>query len=363
MHVCKVNICLIGIGWMVVGAAAWGQDPAQNTTPDSPMSDVSKSLDEGRTPAAATVERIMEQAVRNIAIRYNLNEVQAEETANLMRRDVYRFLKENENEVWPVIRDLLQSQLRTPNDPDAMMRVGKAARPLLDKAMKAIIRGNDEWRLILTADQQLMHDFDMDEMQSAFKKIDEQFQKWEAGDRPVDDRVFQNPNDLAGRGPPRPPKPKPGLSGETFTQTYTPEHIFETIVKEFIRRYDLKQGQITAAKSILEEFKVKAGDFRNTNRAALAKVGAEQENALRQRDMAAIKKAAGDHKKLLKPVYVLADQMQDRLKGLLETGQIDRHQAEQKKPASKRPVENKTSAKEREKTSESSSDSSQPGEG
>lgn len=359
----KLSVCLSGIGWMVVGPIAWSQDPGQTSTPDSPMSDVSKSLNEGRTPAAATVERIMEQAVRNIGVRYNLNEAQAKETADLMRRDVYRFLKENENEVWPVIRDLLSSQLRTPNDLDAMMRVGKAARPLLEKAAKAIFRGNDEWRSILTPDQQRMHEFDMEEMQRTFKEIDERFHQWEEGKGLANGPIFENP-DLAGRQPGRPERPEGDkLPSGNGALTYTPEHIFETIVKEFIRKYDLKQGQITAAKSILEEFKIKAVDFHNTNRAALAKVGAEQENALRQRDVAAIKKAAGDHKELLRPVYLLADQMQDRLKGLLETGQIDRHEGEQNKPAGQRPAESKSSAKEREEPSKSSLESSQSGEG
>ena len=60
--------------------------------------------------SAATIERIMDQAVRNIARRYNLNETQTKKTDELMKREVNRFLKEHEDEVWPVIRDLLISQ-------------------------------------------------------------------------------------------------------------------------------------------------------------------------------------------------------------------------------------------------------------
>ena len=55
---------------------------------------------------SATIERIIETAVRNIARRYNLNEAQTQKTDELWNREVRQFLREHEAEVWPAIRGL-----------------------------------------------------------------------------------------------------------------------------------------------------------------------------------------------------------------------------------------------------------------
>ena len=38
---------------------------------------------------------------------YNLNDEQSAKTQEIMQREVMRFLKEHEDEVWPIIRELL----------------------------------------------------------------------------------------------------------------------------------------------------------------------------------------------------------------------------------------------------------------
>ena len=43
-------------------------------------SNITDPTDPGQAPTAATVDRIMEQAVRNISIRYSLNDAQTAET-------------------------------------------------------------------------------------------------------------------------------------------------------------------------------------------------------------------------------------------------------------------------------------------
>ncbi|RME41719.1 MAG: hypothetical protein D6788_00625 [Planctomycetota bacterium] len=310
--------------------------------PVSPINDVAESLNAGRTPAAATIERIMDQAVRNIAARYNLNDVQTEITADMMRRGVYKFLRENEDEVWPVLRDLLKWRLRAPDDPEARRRIGKTARPLLEKAKAAILEANEQWRAILNEEQRRVHDFDLREMETTFRKIDERFSEWETGKKPHDEYLFPEPN-LAGE-PARPTRPKEGTLPVPQKEMFNPKHIFEAMVERFIKDYDLKEGQITAARSILEEYKIKADDFCTANKAAFAEVIAKQQDALRRRDMKAVKEAAAEHKKLLKPIYAMGEQMQTRLRGLLETAQIERYEARKKgtRPVRKKPAEKKS---------------------
>ena len=117
-----------------------------------------------QTPSTeATIDKIMDQAVRNIARRYNLNEAQTLETDKLMKREVRRFLKEHEKEVWPLLRDLIAAQMmgKPPENREDAMRVGKAAKPLAKLAQEAIIQGNMEWRQFLTEEQLRTHDFDL----------------------------------------------------------------------------------------------------------------------------------------------------------------------------------------------------------
>lgn len=319
-----------------------------------PVEDAAEALDAGQVPAAATIERIMEQAARNITARYNLNDVQTEETRKLMKREVYRFLKAHENEVWPAIRDLLAAELgaKPPDSREEKMRLGKAARPLVKLAEEAIFGANEEWRLILTQEQKSVHDFDLSEMRKTFKKIDENFGEWEKG-RSTENGIFPGPK-LTGRQPPRPSQPPKGRLPEPEVEIFNPHRIFETLVEEFIKEYELDEGQITSARSILEEFKGKANDVREAKKLQFAKIAVQQQEALTRRDLDAIKEAAAAHKKLLEPVYQLCSAMDDRLKALLTTAQIQRHVAtntvtkapEKSSTLTKKPPKKKTTVSE-----------------
>ncbi len=313
---------------LLILATMWTAPPAagQADQPkEDPATEVAAALDSGRTPAAATIEKIMEQAVRNIAVRYNLNDAQTEETRELMKRKVHRFLKEHENEVWPAIRDLVASRLgaKPPENREEMMRIGKAAKPLAKFAKEAIFRANEEWRIILTVEQREMHDFDLEEMHKSFEQIDKNLGDWEQG-RLTEHGIFPTP-EITGREPRRPGKPPKGRLPEPVVEGFDPNHFFDTFVEEFIKEYELDEGQITSARSILQEFKTKANDYKVAEKLEFAKIAARQREAMLERDLKAIKRAAAAHKKLLEPVYVLCDEMDDRLKGLLTTAQIQRH--------------------------------------
>lgn len=334
----SLSICVVT--WP---AAVWATPPDDEKDSDEQVAALQKPAegsDTGTAPAAATVDKIMAQAVRNIAARYNLNEAQTELTHRLMKREVYRFLKDHENEVWPVIRDLLATQIgaNPPDDLQQMKRIGQSARPLLDYAKESIFKANEEWRLILTPEQIRTHDFDLAEMRTTFDKIDENFEQWEDGN-PVAGGLFPEPQ-LKG-DPPRPRQPK-DEGGQVAV--FDPKPILETLVEEFIKEYKLDEGQITAAQSILEEFKSKADDLRSSKKVEFAMVAAQQRAALETRDLKALKLASTEHKKLLVPVYKLCDLMEERLKGLLTSAQIQQH-AEKSARGKKRPTPDRVTRK------------------
>jgi hypothetical protein len=312
---------LVVYGLMAAVAAAQ-EKPKPADQPDRPGADAMATLSSGGTPAAATVEKIMEQAVKNIARRYNLNEAQTIETDKLMKREVQKFLKEHEAEVWPVIRDLIAAQFGgKPPEADEAKRIGAAAKPLAGLAKEAIYRANDEWRMFLNTEQKAVHDYDLAEMEKQFQKIDRNFTDWSAG-TPTDAGLFPPPAS-ADLSPPRPTKPSPGLPDpevEIFRIS-----IFATFVEEFIKENQLNQGQIDSARSILKEYEGKANDFKKNKKEELAKVAAAQRAALEARDREKMAAADNERKKLLEPVQALIGEMEERLKGLLTSAQLERY--------------------------------------
>jgi len=321
-HIRGLVVVVITIGI----ATAHAEPPKADRPKKDAGGRTATTLNTGQEPAATTIERIMEQAVRNIAARYNLNDNQTEITRKLMSQGVHRFLKEHEAEVWPAIRGLLGAQLGTtpPENKDEVKRIGRTIRPLAKLAREAIFQANAEWREMLTPEQKKVHDFDLAEMGNQFEQMDKNLADWESG-RPTDKGIFPPPN-LGGdklRRPSRPPDVPP-------ERNLFDLNILEALVEAFIKEHQLDEGQITSARSILEEFKSKANDYRTSKKADFARILAEREEAYTHSDLQGIKKASAAHKSLLRPVYELCAQMEHRLEGLLTSIQLQRH-ADQRK--------------------------------
>jgi len=321
-------------------------DARPNTDSAKPVSQrqkLARELHSGAMPTASTIEMIMEQAVKNISRRYNLNDAQQQKTREIMQREVNRFLKEHENEVWPVIRDLFASQMgaRPPENLEDVKRIGKAARPLSSLAKDAIYRANEEWRFYLSPEQKSMHDYDLAEMDKTFSQIDQNFADWESG-TPKDVGLFPAPP-VADRSPPRPKQPSPGLP-EPEVETFRPT-IFETYVEQFIKDYELDQGQVTAARSILEEYKSKTNDFKNAKEEEFVKISMDQRAAVESGDREKIAATEAARKKLLEPVHELFAAMEVRLKALLTTAQIERFEEKEKAAKANRPTRPKPAEK------------------
>lgn len=273
-------------------------------------------------PESATVEKIMEQAVRNLTMRYNLNKDQTQKTQEIMMRRVHKFLRDHENAVWPLIRDLLKTGLGTkpPEDSDDMKRIGRSALPLVELAKDAIERGNEEWRQYLTPDQQRMHDFDLAEMDRNFQQIDRNFQHWAEG-KPTK-QLFPQPSQHAST-PPRPMKPPTGLP-KSEPVMFDPFRIFSVYVEDFTNDYELSQGQIDAARSILKEFKTKAMDFKLSNRDELQQIEKDYAVAQKEGDREKLSLVEVKRKAILKPIYRVFSQMVSRLEALLTSEQLQR---------------------------------------
>lgn len=305
--------------YITLPPCAWAEDYKQIELKESDLE---------ASAASATVERICETAVNNIALRYNLNAEQKAWTEQLMKREVQKFLREHEEEVWPAIRDLLAAQLgaKPPDDKEKIKSIGKAALPIVKLAKEAIYKANEEWRTILTDDQKKMHDFDLAEMDKTFTQIEKNFRSWSEG-TPTEAGLFPPPNpEVLARSPRQPKKPSPGLP-EPPVVPIIRVHFFDAYVEDFIKEYRLNEGQVDTARSILREFKEKAEAFKDANKAEFTELAAAQQKAMEQRETERVEQIDRKRKELLQPLYALFAKMDQRLKGLLTSTQLAQYEA------------------------------------
>ena len=324
------SIYFLALAMVAVSSSSFAQEakPAEEPQPAArrvPQQPAPKAPD-ANSITSVTVETIMEGAVKNIAVRYNLNDEQAKLTQEMMKQRVHAFLKEHENEVWPLIRQFIDTQFgsKPPDDKEVVKRLGAAARPLAEQAKKAILEGNAEWRKHLTPEQRLMHDHDLAEMEGTFKDIYRNLDQWAEGNPPKGG-IFPQPPPV-DRSPPRPPRPTPGLPKLPEPEVVTfRETFFDLFVEQFIKDNELDPSQITSARSILNEFKAKATDFKISNKDEIAKVVAAQREAMESRDSEKTTAADEARRQLLQPIYQLFDEMEGRLTALLTSVQLERY--------------------------------------
>ena len=285
-------------------------------------------------PNFPSLEQIMERACHNIGRRYNLNDEQLAATLDLMKREVYKFLAANHDEVWPLLRDLTMTQLGTNPDAlegDSLKRLGKGALPLLEKAKKAIYDGNQEWAKILTPQQKAMHDFDLEKMEEQFQAIEDNFRNWSDG-VPTEQGIFPPPKYYPDQPPPPdkpvdgiPKMPKPEVSEITLG-------LFETRVEEFIRDYQLDKAQAETARSIMREYQEKARRHQQRNEQDFKQIAADRDKAFKAKDREAIAAAEERERELRKPIQESFGQMDERLMALLTAAQRERGPVGKAKP-------------------------------
>jgi hypothetical protein len=171
-----------------------------------------------------------------------------------------------------------------------------------------------------------MHDYDLSEMEKTFQKINENLDRWAEG-KPPKGGLFPPPPPPS-QSPATPPRPPSGLPKPPDPEVIVArETFFDAFVDRFVKENELDPGQITAARSILNEFKAKVSDFRSSNKEEIGKLVATQQAAATTRDREQVAAAEESRRRFLQPVYDLFDEMESRLAALLTSTQLERYQA------------------------------------
>jgi hypothetical protein len=256
------------------------------------------------------VDSMIQQAADNVARRYNLSPEQREKTRQMMQAGVTKFLEQNEEAIWPLVRDLARQQLTgAPPDPETAKHIGEAALPLVEKAKQAIYKANEDWGQILSPEQKQLHDFDLREMKGQFEEINRNFEGYKDGNLVPNPMFPQSPS--KADEPPRPPRPS-----NVYRPSKRLEDAWDKYVQDFIAKYELDPGQKLSAESYLREVKQRAADHRTSRVKEYADVAKRLRESYATGDLKKRATAERDEKALNKPINDLFDELKRRLDGI-----------------------------------------------
>ena len=128
---------------------------------------------------------------RFLGRKYDLTEEQNEYTKYLLRERSYEFLEQHEGNLRKLVDRLFDVRTGGEMTTEELIQWGQQAQPIYEEAKKLIIAGNEEWREILTPEQQQIHDEDVQLMTESFKTTEEQLNRILTGDMTVEE--FRSP--------------------------------------------------------------------------------------------------------------------------------------------------------------------------
>lgn len=258
----------------------------------------------------------MEDAVQQIARRYDLNKAQEDYTRLLLTRRVRAFLKLYEDDVRKLLKESIDFRLglKTSN-PEALMDWAERAVPVYEAARQAILDGNNEWGAILTEKQKETHKKDLDQMEMQFNNVSTLLKDWRTGKG-------------VSAGPARPVQgqEETGLVSKdpAVRLAQKLEDNWAAYVERFIQTYQLDEKQQNSARSgIYREMLETARRYRDKRKtefdnlnAELKVVGATAQRTGRREELQQRKK------KLEDPLREMFVQMDRRLRTLPNETQL-----------------------------------------
>lgn len=169
----------------VAGPAAKATSRPADEAPATPKS-------HPHSPSIWNVDQMMQDAVGQIARRYNLNKQQEEYTRLVLVKRVRDFLRVYEADIRELLQESINMRVGLKKTTDeSLQKWADRALPIYSAAMTAIREGNEEWREILTDEQKKIHDDDLATMDTSFKTVTAMLDRWKKGEIHDYERVAQ----------------------------------------------------------------------------------------------------------------------------------------------------------------------------
>ena len=200
-------------------------------------------------PELWNVDAMMEEAVSQIARRYNLNTAQENYTRLLLTKRTRAFLETYETDVRELLKESIEWRLGTkPPTVESYVKWAGRAAPIYQAAAKAILDGNEEWDSILNEDQKKIHTADVALMKSNFAGINKTMEEWQSGKTPAGAKpVSPDINNGLATGPRPGEVSKVSPHPPSFPRK-VPEDSWLAYVNLFIDAYKLDEKQAVAAR-------------------------------------------------------------------------------------------------------------------
>lgn len=306
---------LLGLGFC---PAAMGQAPASEGTESTKKPPTAQT--HPNNPEMWNVEAMMDEAVSQIARRYNLSTAQENYTRLLLKKRTLAFLEIHEKDVRELLKESidLRTGAKKPTF-EAYMKWAARAAPIYAEAAKAIKDGNMEWRAILDDTQKKTHDADLALMDTNFDQISRTMEEWKKGNTPAG----KLPGTSGAEGGPgsvgNPQQGQKSVVPPAIVRR-EPEDNWLAYVNLFIDTYGLDEKQANAARDrIHKDTKEQAIKYRQKHKAEFEAV--ESSMKLAGAPKTKIQETAAKKTELEKPVREMFIDMDRRLDGLIDSKQ------------------------------------------
>lgn len=177
-----IRACLAVLGFVAVAAApVWAQEDVQRG---------------GYSAILDNLDAMVDGYARMVARKYDLTDEQAEITAQMLRGKANDFLSRHDSEVRQLLDEMFHVRTGGSMSQEGLVQWGQRVLPLYNEAKDALIRGNAEFREILTEEQRRIHDQDLGLMEQSLQTTDEQVRRIVSGEMPVEE--FRSPPRFRG---------------------------------------------------------------------------------------------------------------------------------------------------------------------
>src|ERR1043166_2968122 len=209
MHLVKENHPLrrAVLTWLAAAAVLFiAAKASSGQTPPPPADDAAKKPPTAQThpnnPELWNTDAMMEEAVTQIARRYNLNSAQENYTRLLLTKRTKAFLEIYETDVRELLKESIEWRIGAkPASVESYMKWAVRAAPIYQAASKAILEGNEEWDAILNEDQKKIHNADVALMKTNFMGISKTMDEWQSGKTPAGMKPGVEPQPAVATGP------------------------------------------------------------------------------------------------------------------------------------------------------------------
>ncbi len=175
---------------------------AQGDDQDPPQNAYTALLD--------NVDFLVDNYSNFLARKYSLTDQQLEHTGQMLRERSHAFLDKHEDELRTLVARLFEVRAGAEMSPEELREWGTQVAPLYFEAKDLIVKGNEDWRGMLTDEQKTIHDGDLKMMSDSFATTEEQLNRIVDGKMTVDE--FRNPRKLAQRN--RKPRQQAAVQNE-----------------------------------------------------------------------------------------------------------------------------------------------------